>query len=99
MRAVLDLGYSFRTGILQAGCYGTPQRRRRAFIVGARADLTLPTFPLATHRIPTPRTGLMMPTGGYSDPVEQESGFGLHQRTTLWDAIGDLKAFEWYTHY
>ncbi|KAF8604127.1 S-adenosyl-L-methionine-dependent methyltransferase [Ceratobasidium sp. AG-I] len=95
MRATLDLGYSFRAGILQSGCYGAPQRRRRAFIMGARGDLTLPAFPLASHRIQTPRTGLMMPTGGYSDPAEQGSGFCIHQRTTLWDAIGDLKAFEW----
>ncbi|KAG9080399.1 hypothetical protein FS749_008017 [Ceratobasidium sp. UAMH 11750] len=95
MRVSLDLGYSFRVGVLQAGQYGAPQRRRRAYILGARSHLTLPELPLATHRIIEPQTGMKLPTGGYLDALEIKSGFALHPTVTIWDAIGDLKPFEW----
>ncbi|KAG8716664.1 hypothetical protein FRC08_009053 [Ceratobasidium sp. 394] len=95
MRVSLDLGYSFRVGVLQAGQYGAPQRRRRAYILGARSHLTLPELPLATHRIIEPQTGMKLPTGGYLDALEIKSGFALHPAVTIWDAIGDLKPFEW----
>ncbi|KAG9099586.1 hypothetical protein FRC06_005127 [Ceratobasidium sp. 370] len=95
MRVALDLGYSFRVGVLQAGQYGAPQRRRRAYILGARPNLTLPEFPLATHRVNVPETGMKLPTGGYLDALEVKSGFALHPAITIWDAIGDLKPFEW----
>ena len=39
--------------VLQAAEYGTPQSRRRMFLIGARKGLSLPTYPEATH---TPRT-------------------------------------------
>ncbi|GAB2510792.1 DNA cytosine methyltransferase [Microbacterium petrolearium] len=39
--------------VLQAADYGTPQSRRRVIVLGARADVPLPSYPTATH---TPRT-------------------------------------------
>ncbi|RLP80232.1 DNA cytosine methyltransferase [Mycetocola lacteus] len=39
--------------VLQAADYGSPQSRRRVFLVGARNDVVLPEYPEATH---TPRT-------------------------------------------
>ncbi|QRV90058.1 DNA (cytosine-5-)-methyltransferase [Ceratobasidium sp. AG-Ba] len=95
IRTALDLGYSFRVGVLQAAQYGSPQRRRRAYILGARPGLTLPELPLATHRIGTPETGMKLPTGGYLDALEVKSGYALHPAVTIWDAISDLKPFEW----
>ncbi|KAG9126884.1 hypothetical protein FRC07_001542 [Ceratobasidium sp. 392] len=95
MRVTLDLGYSFRVGVLQASQYGAPQRRRRAYILGARASLTLPELPLATHRVVTSETGMKLPTGGYLDALAVRSGFTLHPAVTIWDAISDLKPFDW----
>ncbi|KAG8699837.1 hypothetical protein FRC09_006344, partial [Ceratobasidium sp. 395] len=95
MRVTLDLGYSFRFGVLEASQYGAPQRRRRAFILGARSNMTLPEFPLATHRVSKPETGIKLPTGGYLDALKDKSGFALHPAVTVWDAISDLKPFDW----
>lgn len=39
--------------VLQAADYGSPQSRRRVFVMGARKDVALPSYPEATH---TPRT-------------------------------------------
>ena len=39
--------------VLQAAEYGSPQSRRRVFVIGARKDVALPSYPAATH---TPRT-------------------------------------------
>lgn len=94
-RTALDLGYAVRIGILQAAEYGTPQLRRRAFIIGARHGYTLPKFPLATHCVPHPDTGLRLPNKSYIDPIREKSGNAIHRQITMWDAIGDLAPFEW----
>lgn len=39
---------------------------------------------------------MKLPTGGYLDALEVKSGFALHPAVTIWDAVGDLKPFEWY---
>jgi DNA (cytosine-5)-methyltransferase 1 len=39
--------------VLQAADFGSPQSRRRLILLGARADVPLPSYPEATH---TPRT-------------------------------------------
>lgn len=35
--------------VLQAADYGTPQSRKRVFVLGARKDVELPVYPAATH--------------------------------------------------
>ena len=47
--------------VLNASDFGVPQDRRRLFLMGARADQVMPTYPDAAR-----------------------------QRTTVWEAIGDL---------
>jgi DNA (cytosine-5)-methyltransferase 1 len=61
--ALRDAGYlvllPYR--VLNASDFGVPQDRQRLFLIGARADQAMPSYP---------------------NPVEQ--------KTTVWDAIGDL---------
>jgi DNA (cytosine-5)-methyltransferase 1 len=61
--ALGDAGYNVLLPyrVLNASDFGVPQDRRRLFLIGARADQTMPNYP---------------------NPVAQ--------KTTVWDAIGDL---------
>lgn len=43
------LGYNVESRILTASDYGSPQVRKRIFIVGIRKDIGLPVFPTPTH--------------------------------------------------
>lgn len=64
--------------VLQAADYGTPQSRRRLILMGARADVPMPTYPQSTV---TPRTL----RGG----VESRD-YSLPLGPSVWDAISDL---------
>lgn len=45
-----EIGYETDAKILTAADYGTPQTRRRMFVIGIREDLAIrPTFPVPTH--------------------------------------------------
>ncbi|OBI56754.1 DNA cytosine methyltransferase [Mycobacterium sp. E787] len=73
-----DAGYRVLTPyrVLQAAEFGVPQSRRRLFLIGARSDVDLPSYPTPTH------------TAGSMRGVAQQ-GF-LPLSPTVWDAIGDL---------
>ena len=49
MRCLIRMGYQCTFGVLQAGNYGVPQTRRRAFILAAAPGERLPLFPEPTH--------------------------------------------------
>jgi len=49
MRCLLKMGYQCAFGILQAGCYGVPQTRRRAIILAAAPGEILPRYPEPRH--------------------------------------------------
>lgn len=49
LRCLLKMGYQCTFGILQAGNYGVPQTRRRAFILAAAPGEKLPHFPEPLH--------------------------------------------------
>lgn len=63
--------------VLQAADYGTPQSRRRVFLLGARKDVPLPDYPEPTH---TPRT--------IKGNVPKKTPLPLGP--SVLDAIGDL---------
>ncbi|KAF8899291.1 S-adenosyl-L-methionine-dependent methyltransferase [Infundibulicybe gibba] len=96
VRALLDMGYQIRFGLLQAGHYGTPQSRVRFFIIGAQEGFSLPELPQPTHDFP-PVHGLhiKMPQGGSIHPIRTTIGVASHPPVTIDDAIGDLPRFDW----
>lgn len=63
--------------VLQAAEFGTPQSRRRLFLVGARNDVPLPSYPSSTHVARSIRGGEVPPGDLPFSP-------------SVWDAIGDL---------
>lgn len=53
IRALLSMGYQCQFGVLQAGCYGVPQTRRRAILLAVAPGLPMPALPAAEHSFPT----------------------------------------------
>lgn len=74
-----DLGYKCLVKVLSADEYGTPQIRRRVFIVASRVGAPDTLVPAPTHRSAVSRAAKApKPTKGLKPPV------------TVWSAIGDL---------
>ncbi|MEG3882366.1 DNA cytosine methyltransferase [Microcoleus sp. herbarium7] len=49
VRKAGELGYKADAKLLTATDYGSPQVRRRIFIIGIRNDVGVPSFPIPTH--------------------------------------------------
>ncbi|KAF4533442.1 DNA (cytosine-5)-methyltransferase 1-like [Ephemera danica] len=75
-QALLTMGYQVTFGILQAGNFGVPQTRRRAFILAAAPGEVLPMFPKPTHSFNI--------SGASTLPVT------IDNISVMWDALGDL---------
>lgn len=94
------VSYQVRTGQLQAGNYGTPQRRVRFFIVAAKEGHVLPDFPEPTHDFPENKTlQITVKVGSKShslSPVRFADGIAQHPFVNVADAIFDLPRFDWY---
>ncbi|CAA7265858.1 unnamed protein product [Cyclocybe aegerita] len=93
VRAMIDMGYQVRHGLLQAGHYGTPQRRMRFFLIAAKEGHMLPAFPQPTHDFPD--THEIKNRDGRVIPVRATRGTAAHPFVTVEDAIGDLPRFDW----
>lgn len=81
IKAVLEseeLGYKCDVQILSAEEYGTPQTRRRVFIVASRAGDPKGMIPAPTHRSADPRK------------ARSNNQKGLKRTVTVLSAIGDL---------
>nr|XP_043607469.1 DNA (cytosine-5)-methyltransferase 1-like isoform X2 [Erigeron canadensis] len=48
---LVSMNYQTRLGIMAAGSYGVPQCRFRVFLWGANTMMSLPLFPLPTHKV------------------------------------------------
>ncbi|KAG1839477.1 S-adenosyl-L-methionine-dependent methyltransferase [Suillus tomentosus] len=96
IRAMTDMNYQVRYGILQAGHYGTPQTRVRFFMVAAKHGQPLPQLPQPTHAFPTvDALGIDLPIGHHIRPILTQPGYAPHQFVSIDDAISDLPRFDW----
>lgn len=87
---MIRLGYQISIAILQAGSYGLPQNRKRLFIIGAQAGLTLPKFPIPTHQFSLDKSKTTFKINNQVfKPFNKESK-GVLRMITIQDAIGDL---------
>ena len=93
--------YQVRFGLLQAAHYGTPQSRIRFFMIAAKDNLQLPSFPTPTHEFPVPDRMEIHPSGEPDGNTlrlfhpQELQHTGLHSYVTIKDAIEDLPYFDW----
>lgn len=76
IEAFEESGYKVekRYKVLNAAGFGVPQDRRRLFLLGARSDMPLPSYPEVTH----------------SADADSRLFLDVMRTPTVWDAIGDL---------
>ncbi|UYV62934.1 DNMT1 [Cordylochernes scorpioides] len=91
LACLVRMGYQCTFTVLQAGNFGVPQTRRRAFIIAAAPGYPLPHFPQPTHTF-SPRYASSFLIGG-----RKQYGFCNEKITsapfrniTVRDAISDL---------
>ncbi|KAG6907943.1 hypothetical protein DXG01_006801 [Tephrocybe rancida] len=97
VRALVEMQYQVRFGLLQAGHYGTPQRRHRFFLVAAVHGHPLPEFPQPSHDFPD-NHGLKIKlesSGKTICPIRWANGTAPHPFVSIDDAISDLPHFDW----
>ena len=86
-----------RFSLLQAGQYGTPQRRVRFFLLASLKSYPLPFFPNPTHAVLHPDKLLIKLSNGNALEPTFVTGHGSapFKAVTIRDAIDDLLAFDW----
>ena len=89
LRSLLDMGYSLRFGVLNAGNFGVAQSRKRAFIIAAAPGEALPAWPAPVHVFKSPQLTINLPGGVAYTAVPQVGGAPV-RTVTVRDAIGDL---------
>ncbi|KAG6831962.1 hypothetical protein H0H87_003297 [Tephrocybe sp. NHM501043] len=97
VRALIDMRYQVRFGLLQAGHYGTPQRRNRFFLVAAADGHLLPELPQPSHDFPH-NYGLAIKLESSERsicPIRASNGTAPHAFVSIDDAISDLPRFHW----
>ena len=91
LRSLLEMGYSVRFGVLNAGNFGVSQSRKRTFIWAAAPGEKLPEWPSVRHVFKSPQLTINLPGGVQYTAVPQTARGGAPLRTvTVKDAIGDL---------
>ena len=91
MRCLVRMGYQCTFGILQAGCYGVPQTRRRAIILAAAPGYKLPFYPEPLHTF-SPRgmsLTVMVDDRKYESCVKRMTSAPF-RTITVRDAMSDL---------
>ena len=89
LRSLLDMGYSVRFGVLNAGNFGVSQSRKRTFIIAAAPGETLPEWPTPVHVFKSPQLTINLPGGVAYTAVPQVGGAPV-RTVTVRDAMGDL---------
>lgn len=79
-----------RFGILEAGAYGVPQSRKRAFIWAAAPEELLPEWPEPIHVFAAPELKISMSKNLQYSAVRSTSKGAPFRPLTVKDTIGDL---------
>ncbi|KAK0208944.1 S-adenosyl-L-methionine-dependent methyltransferase [Desarmillaria ectypa] len=96
LRALIDMKYQVRFGIIDAAHYGTPQRRKRFFICVAQQKQKLSSLPQPTHDFPnTEKLAIKLSIGGSITPIRTTNGTAPHRCITIGDAISDLPRYDY----
>lgn len=83
-----------RFGILEAGAYGVPQSRKRAFIWAASPEELLPEWPEPIHVFAAPELKISMSKNLQYSAVRSTSKGAPFRPLTVKDTIGDLPPVE-----
>lgn len=88
LRSLIEMGYQCCFGVRQAGQFGVPQSRRRAFILAAAPGELLPHLPEPTHIFPGNCSTLTVDNITYQTGLRNESA--PFRNVTVRDALSDL---------
>uniref|UniRef100_T1J9Q0 DNA (cytosine-5-)-methyltransferase n=1 Tax=Strigamia maritima TaxID=126957 RepID=T1J9Q0_STRMM len=94
LRCLIAIGYQCTFGLLQAGNYGVPQRRRRVFILAAAPGEKLPQFPLPTHVFNSHSTNSITIDGIQMIPRHNWPTLAPYRNVTVRDTLSDLPDIE-----
>ncbi|XP_057806538.1 DNA (cytosine-5)-methyltransferase 1B-like [Salvia miltiorrhiza] len=90
LASLLEMGYQVRFGILEAGAYGVPQSRKRAFIWAAAPEELLPDWPEPIHVFSAPELKISLSKNLQYSAVRSTSKGAPFRPLTVKDTIGDL---------
>ncbi|GAA0163095.1 DNA methyltransferase [Lithospermum erythrorhizon] len=88
--SLLEMGYQVRFGILEAGTYGVPQSRKRAFIWAASPEETLPKWPEPMHVFSAPELKIKLEGNMHYAAARSTANGAPFRALTVRDTIGDL---------
>lgn len=98
VRRLRRIGYQCRVTVLDARSFGSPQNRKRLFIVCARQGVPLPTNPEPTHANPELTVNSFAIDGSarlfYVGPKGTQ-GSAPYPAVTVRDALSDMPAFDY----
>ncbi|KAL2556502.1 DNA (cytosine-5)-methyltransferase 1 [Forsythia ovata] len=92
LASLLEMGYQVRFGVLEAGAYGVPQSRKRAFIWAASPEESLPEWPEPMHVFAAPELKIRLSQNLYYAAVRSTASGSAFKSLTVRDTIGDLPA-------
>ncbi|GER28336.1 cytosine-specific methyltransferase [Striga asiatica] len=90
LASLLEMGYQVRFGILEAGAYGVPQSRKRAFIWAASPEELLPDWPEPMHVFAAPELKISMAKNLQYSASRSTTKGAPFRSLTVRDTIGDL---------
>lgn len=90
LSSLIKMNYQVSFAILQAGCYGVPQSRNRAFIIAALTGHQLPRLPPFTNSFPLSQIQNSLSIGGMKVQLNLPQPYAMYRPLTIYDAISDL---------
>ncbi|GER54987.1 cytosine-specific methyltransferase [Striga asiatica] len=90
LASLLEMGYQVRFGILEAGAYGVPQSRKRAFIWAASPEQLLPEWPEPMYVFAAPELKISMSKNLHYSAAKSTTKGAPFRSLTVRDTIGDL---------